>query len=248
MVIYKAEFPNGKVYIGKTKNFKNRKYQHKWNSERNHDKHIIVYKSIRKYGFDNIKWEILYECKTNEELSKKEIEYIKKYNSTCHKFGYNMVCGDKEEFSKRENFDKEYQVEIIRKKLKSNGHDPNKYIVIDSNLSNEIKNDYLVNKLGIRALNKKYKISRQRLTRFLKSENIEIDKYRASITNSIKLDDVIINRVISKFKNGSTIKKISKEENHTIQTISRILHDSGIRKSKRFKDGKRYDGKQPKKR
>jgi len=27
---------------------------------------------------------------------------------------------------------------------------------------------------------------------------------------------------------------------------SRILHDSGVRISSRFKDGKRYDGKQPK--
>ena len=30
MVIYKAEFPNGKVYIGKTKNFENRKKSHKF--------------------------------------------------------------------------------------------------------------------------------------------------------------------------------------------------------------------------
>lgn len=58
----------------------------------------------------------------------------------------------------------------------------------------------------------------------------------------------MINRVIDKYKNGYFIKEISKEENVTILLISRILHDCRIRESKRFKNEKRYDGKQPKNR
>ena len=68
------------------------------------------------------------------------------------------------------------------------------------------------------------------------------------LTNSIKLEDVKINSVISKYKSGKTIKEISKEEGLTIMITSRILHDAGVRLSTRFKDGKRYDGKQPKNR
>ena len=66
------------------------------------------------------------------------------------------------------------------------------------------------------------------------------------LTNSIKLEDDKINSVISKYENGKTIKEISEEEGLTIMITSRILHDAGVRTSTRFKDGKRYDGKQPK--
>lgn len=134
LVIYKAEFPNGKVYIGKSKNFEKRKYHHIWNSTREKNNHIIMSKAIRKYGVDNIKWEIICECCDIDDMNKKEIEYIKLYNSTSHEFGYNMVCGDKEGFSKRENFDKDYQIDIILRKLESNGHDSKKYIVITEQL------------------------------------------------------------------------------------------------------------------
>jgi len=246
MLIYKAEFPNGKVYIGKTINLKSRIYNHIWNSKKDHNKHIIMYKAIRKYGEENIKWEILCECTNSEDMKEKEIFYIKKYNSTVHKFGYNMVCGDKEGYSKRENFDKDYQLDIIKGKLKSNGHDPDKYIVIDDELSKMIINDY--SELGIRTLNKKYKISRQRLRRFLLSNNIEISMNKSTEINTKTFDKEYINLIINLYKSGKTIKQISGDENLTIMIISRILHDSGVRESKRFKNGKRYDGKQPKKR
>lgn len=248
MVVYKAEFPNGKVYIGKTKNLKLRIYHHIRNSKKCENNSIIMYRAIRKYGEINIKWEVLCECETIEEMSMMEIEYIKKYKSISHEFGYNMVCGDKEVFSKRENFDKDYQLDIIKRKLKSNGHDPDNYLVIDIEISKNIKIDYNDNKLSIRELSRKFKISRQRLSRFLKSENIEIDKNRAVLTNSVILSDQQIDFIISKYKNGKTISAISKEESETIQTISRVLHDSGTRISKRFKNGKRYDGRQPKSR
>ena len=190
MVIYKATFPNGKVYIGKTKDFNKRKYQHIWNSKKVYNKHIIMYKAIRKYGEENIKWEILCECDNLEDMNKKEIFYIKEFNSTSFDYGYNMVCDDKEEFTKRENFDNEYQIDIIKRKLKSNGHDPDKYIQIIPEISEGILNDY--GKMGIRGLSKKYKISRQRLTRFLKGNNIKIDQNICSVTNSVKICDDFI--------------------------------------------------------
>ena len=70
--------------------------------------------------------------------------------------------------------------------MKANGHDPDKYIVIDDKLSEEIINDY--NKLGIRTLNKKYKISRQRLRGFLLSNNIEISMNKTTEINTKTFD------------------------------------------------------------
>ena len=113
-------------------------------------------------------------------------------------------------------------------------------------ISKSILDDYLNNKISIREISKKYNISRQRLSRFFKSNNIDIDMDMVKLKNSIKLEDVKINSVISKYKSGKTIKEISEEEGLTIMITSRILHDSGVRLSNRFKDGKRYDGKQPK--
>jgi hypothetical protein len=154
MIIYKAIFPNEKVYIGKTINFESRKYQHIWNSKRKENSHIIMYKAIRKYGADNIKWEIIHECSSLKEMKEKEKEFINLYKSTEHEYGYNMVCGDKEEYILRDNFDESYRIDIIKRKLKSNGHDPEKYVVIDENLEIKIIEDYK-NLIGIRALSKK---------------------------------------------------------------------------------------------
>ena len=187
-VIYKAEFPNGKVYIGKSKNFENRKYHHIWNSKRSNHKHIMMSRAINKYGPDSIKWSIICECLSSDDMNQKEIEFIKLYNSTLHEFGYNMVCGDKFVYEKRNNFDDSYKVDIIKKKLKSNGHDPDKYVVITEELKIEIINDYVNNKLSRNDLVKKYSISKQRMSILLKSENIEININKGSEVNTKTFD------------------------------------------------------------
>jgi len=119
-------------------------------------------------------------------------------------------------------------------------------VEISDIISKSIIDDYINNKLSLKMISTKYKISRQRITRFLISKGIEIDKDRIKISNSVKITDDDVKSAIDKYKGGKNIKDISSELNQTIQTISRILHDSGVRISKRFKDGKRYDGKQPK--
>jgi hypothetical protein len=202
-------------------------------------------KAIRKYGVDNIKWEIIYECSNVEEMNQKEKDFIKLFKSTEHDYGYNMVCGDKENYQLRENFDEKYRVDIIKRKLKSNGHDPEKYVIITEELSKMILIDYS-NKIGIRPLSKKYSISRQRLRRFLLSQDIKIDRDIAKEKNTFVPTKYLEGSVINQFKEGKTINQISEIEGLTIMIVSRILHDSGVRKSKRFENGKRYDGRQPK--
>lgn len=85
-------------------------------------------------------------------------------------------------------------------------------------------------------------ISKNRVTRFLKSNNIEIDQERCKLTNSKVFDNEYINKIIDMYKNGLLIKDIAEIENKTIMIISRILHDSGVRISKRFGDGRESDG------
>lgn len=94
MVIYKAVFPNGKIYIGQTvRSIKKRIQQHKKDSK---FKNFVFYKAIRKYGWENIKWYILEQCETKNELNEREIYWIEKEKSFINftnSNGYNTTLG-----------------------------------------------------------------------------------------------------------------------------------------------------------
>lgn len=239
MVIYKAEFPNGKVYIGKSKSFDDRKLKHYYSTRYYNTK---LTKAINKYGFDSINWEILYQTDDLQDLNEKEIELIKAYNSI--KDGYNISTGGDggDTISNNPN-----RIDIIKRQLTTKGYDDKYYVELSEIISNSILDDYLNNKISLRELAKKYNISRQRLKRFLISKDINIDQDRVKLTNTKTFDRDFIDEVISLYKNGLNIKEISELKGLTIMITSRILHDEGVRVSSRFKDGKRYDGKQPKK-
>jgi len=85
---------NNKFYIGKTKgSLSQRMACHKSVSSRNNTNQII-HKAIRKYGWSNFKVEILKDnIKNLKILNKKEIFYIKLYNSTDPNVGYNLTSG-----------------------------------------------------------------------------------------------------------------------------------------------------------
>lgn len=86
--IYKHTFPNKKVYIGLTcKSINDR-----WSNGEGY-KTQFVYKAIKKYGWENIKHEVIYYANTLDEANQKEMFYIKKYNSNNCKFGYNLTLG-----------------------------------------------------------------------------------------------------------------------------------------------------------
>lgn len=241
MIIYKAIFPNGKVYIGKTiTKLEKRIYKHVFDSR---NLKTLMANAINKYGKENIKWEILKECLSIDELNFMEKHYIQEYNSNNFINGYNITEGGDGGDTISNNINR---IDIIKERLNSNGYNPENYIPFTEELENEIIKKYTDEKYSIRKLVKEYKITKNRITRLLKSKNIEIDLKRCKLSNSIKLSDEQINDVVSKYKNGNTIKIIAEEEKLTIQTVSRVLHDLELRISKRFKNGKRYDGKQPK--
>lgn len=87
MVIYLFTFPNSKHYIGRTVDYNQRLAEHKYGTQ--HNKTQVVYKALRKYGWDNVTKQILEECSTKEELIQREAYYIEKYNSV--KNGYNST-------------------------------------------------------------------------------------------------------------------------------------------------------------
>ena len=87
--VYKHTCPNGKIYIGIT----SQKPTTRWNKGNGYRKNEYFWKAIKKYGWGNIKHEILFELLTKEEACKKEIELIAKYKSNVREFGYNASTG-----------------------------------------------------------------------------------------------------------------------------------------------------------
>lgn len=88
--IYKAtNTVNKKVYIGFTSSFHKRVHTHK----KDYKKRITkFYSAIRKYGWENFQWEVLFQSTDKEYcLNIMEQHYIDQYNSI--KEGYNLNFG-----------------------------------------------------------------------------------------------------------------------------------------------------------
>lgn len=95
--VYKHIFPNGKVYIGIT----SIKPEHRWNHGKGYFRkrkngmwtQPLMAHAINKYGWENVKHEILYKELTKEEAEQKEIELITLYKSNQIEYGYNIENG-----------------------------------------------------------------------------------------------------------------------------------------------------------
>lgn len=87
--LYKHTAPNGKVYIGITKQVP----QKRWLNGKGYAANEHFYNAIKKYGWNNIKHDILFSNLTKEEACKKEIELIAFYNSNNSSYGYNNSSG-----------------------------------------------------------------------------------------------------------------------------------------------------------
>lgn len=87
--VYKHTCPNGKCYIGITSKEPTKRWQ---NGTGYH--HNEYWKSaIQKYGWENIKHEVLFDGLTKEQAEAKEIELIAECKSNQREYGYNMASG-----------------------------------------------------------------------------------------------------------------------------------------------------------
>lgn len=89
-IVYKRTVPNGKVYIGMTKNsleFRAGNNGYKYKNCK------FFYSAIQKYGWRNIKSEILFDNLSFEEACEKEKEMIYFYKSNQREYGYNLTDG-----------------------------------------------------------------------------------------------------------------------------------------------------------
>jgi len=95
MVIYKiTNTINGKVYIGKTKNQVQRRWQNHVRLAKNGST-VALHLAIRKYGATNFSFEEIISVLNENDLDYFEIHFIKEFNSCLLNggHGYNMTFG-----------------------------------------------------------------------------------------------------------------------------------------------------------
>lgn len=108
-LIYKHTAPNGKSYIGQTNDYAARCYKHQLT-----DGCPAFYSAIKKYGWENIKHEILIDGLTISEANKFEELMISKFN-TITPNGYNIKNGG-------DNFSNAEETKIKLSKVISHKH------------------------------------------------------------------------------------------------------------------------------
>lgn len=87
--VYKHTVPNGKVYIGITKQNPKRR----WRNGHGYKDSVLFFNAIIKYGWINISHEILKQGLSAEEASMFEKYYIALYKANNRNFGYNITSG-----------------------------------------------------------------------------------------------------------------------------------------------------------
>ena len=92
-LVYKHTSPSGKVYIGITKQTANGR----WKNGFGYASSPHFWSAIKKYGWDNFKYEVLFTIDNDdikhlkEKLDFMEMYYIRKFHS--YENGYNMTLG-----------------------------------------------------------------------------------------------------------------------------------------------------------
>lgn len=87
-VVYVHTFPNGKRYVGISRNVK-----HRFRNGKGYQHQRVIYNAVQKYDWKNVETTILCEHLTEEEAKQKEIEYIALFNTTDRRYGYNQTLG-----------------------------------------------------------------------------------------------------------------------------------------------------------
>lgn len=84
---------NNKIYIGKTiYSLEHRRSRH-FSDAKLKRTSTYFHSALRKYDDNDFEWSILIESNSDDFLKKKEIDYIKTYQSDNREYGYNLTKG-----------------------------------------------------------------------------------------------------------------------------------------------------------
>lgn len=174
--IYKStNIITGKVYIGFDSNWPKRKQKHKTKYKK---LNLLFYDAIKKYGWDNFHWEIIYQSLDGPHtLNVMENHFINEYRSfygfsDCN--GYNMtlggegvlgLSGEKSPWFNRKH--SEHTKKILSEKLKGKSHK-----VSDS--TKQKLRSYMIGRIPTESERKKISIANSKIYFFYNPQNVKI--------------------------------------------------------------------------
>lgn len=114
---------NGKVYIGFDSNWPKRKFSHYYNHRSVICPNWPFYNALKKYGWENFEWELIYQSKDGIHCKNiMENYFIYEYHSFIHfkqSNGYNSTLGGEGTFGKLQT-EKNKQEQSKRRSAKNN--------------------------------------------------------------------------------------------------------------------------------
>lgn len=175
--VYMHTTPNSKRYIGITcQDTKKR-----WGNGNNYSKQTYFSNAIKKFGWNNIKHEILYTALTKEEAEQKERELIAFYNSADRKYGYNIDLGGKSKGRCSEETRK--KISEIRKGKKPSEHMLQRAKEVNTG---KICSEETRRKISLAQIGKVVSIeTRTKISNSHKGKKLS-DEHRRSISNKVK--------------------------------------------------------------
>lgn len=84
---------NGKYYVGQTAFSLEKRWEEHVRDSRKRNNTYHFYSAIRKYGKDNFEVRLLFTCYDQKSLDEAEKYFIKFFDATNHKYGYNNRLG-----------------------------------------------------------------------------------------------------------------------------------------------------------
>lgn len=210
---------NNKTYIGQTiRSFNERILDYKKGLGNEY-----LNNAFKKYGFENFEFKIIDTANSLDDLNKKEIEYIKKYDSINKNLGYNIESGGRnaspatetlEKMSKSHQGTIQTDEWISRRIAKAGTDEAKKYGKVktgeDKKYLSENSTKFWLGKF--RDNETKEKISKTKLERGLS------DKQKELICKKVYKIDAITNAIINEYESTSIASKF---ENVNQSTISR---------------------------
>lgn len=221
---------NNACYIGQAKDIYRRfnsHHIHDYKNKNNSCYNTKFYSALRKYGLDAFEIEILELCPT-EELDKKEIFYINKYDSFHH--GYNSTLGGQnwsENIHSEEIEQKKKETRELNQSLKGESH-PRAKLTNEEVLS--IRQRYIDGEPSTQI----YQDYKDRYSSFNTFRRIILGYTYKSIGNipnseqvrhtNAKLTDIQVKEIRQKYQKGKiSQEKLGEEYGVSGTTISRIV-------------------------
>lgn len=207
--VYKISFTNntGKVYIGSTFNklgFYERWRKHYKELSQNKSQLPALQNAVNKYSIDNIRFEILEECK-KEDCVNREQYYIDKYNS--YNDGYNARPFAANNLNKKTSDETKAKLKITFKNKRQ--------------LRFEEVNNLYQNGLAINNIMKKLKMSKNTISTLLKENNIKVENNNRGIKKTEIYQYDLIGNFIEKF---NSLHSVSKKMNIGTNAIRLVIN------------------------